>query len=183
MGLRLPEGFETDAWTASNGVESRAPASVNTIVTCLQFTFNYIDVRWVVGLAYWLLPPTSQGPRSMRKLLGFLCHRFLRVPILQNLRHQLGFEVNILKTFDILNEAKFQKQWLVTWYGYSEQQLVDCDTYDGGCQGGWYYNAWTYLQSHGSNSGYEYGYTGAVSNPNDYYHTLATQSNVPQKWW
>jgi len=45
----------------------------------------------------------------------------------------------------------------------SEQQLVDCDPYDSGCEGGWYYNAWKYLHSHGSNSGYEYAYTAAVS--------------------
>merc|ERR1712071_237033 len=37
MGLRLPEGFETDTWTASNGVESRAPASLDWRTdSCLQ---------------------------------------------------------------------------------------------------------------------------------------------------
>jgi C1A family cysteine protease len=44
----------------------------------------------------------------------------------------------------------------------SEQQLVDCDTLDGGCNGGWYYNAWTYIQkTGGADRSNTYGYTGA----------------------
>jgi len=42
---------------------------------------------------------------------------------------------------------------------FSVQQLVDCDPYDSGCSGGWYYNAWRYLQSDGSNSAFDYDYT------------------------
>jgi len=114
MGLKLPEGFETDAWTASNGVESRAPASLDWRTdSCLQ-------------------PVKDQGQCGS-------CWAFSAIG---------SFEFQFCKTYG-------------TSLALSEQQLVDCDTYDGGCQGGWYYNAWTYLQSYGSNSGYEYGYTGA----------------------
>jgi C1A family cysteine protease len=47
----------------------------------------------------------------------------------------------------------------------SEQQLVDCDPYDGGCNGGWYYNAWYYLKAAGgADRASSYGYTGARGN-------------------
>merc|ERR1711928_328724 len=42
----------------------------------------------------------------------------------------------------------------------SVQQLIDCDPYDNGCSGGWFFKAWEYLQSDGSNSAEDYGYTG-----------------------
>jgi len=43
----------------------------------------------------------------------------------------------------------------------SEQQLVDCDPYDGGCNGGWPSNGWTYLESAntGSETSAAYPYT------------------------
>merc|ERR1712071_85739 len=44
----------------------------------------------------------------------------------------------------------------------SEQHLVDCDVYNHGCNGGWYTNAWYYLQSNGgSEKASNYAYTGA----------------------
>lgn len=47
---------------------------------------------------------------------------------------------------------------------YSEQQLVDCDRIDGGCNGGWPSDAWKWLQQNGgSNKQSTYAYTGAVS--------------------
>merc|ERR1711957_599077 len=42
----------------------------------------------------------------------------------------------------------------------SEQQLVDCSTYDHGCNGGFHTNAWTYLKSHGQMLTSQYPYTG-----------------------
>eukprot|EP00296_Roombia_truncata_P008093 JP446566.1.p1 GENE.JP446566.1~~JP446566.1.p1 ORF type:complete len:316 (-),score=156.01 JP446566.1:59-1006(-) len=41
----------------------------------------------------------------------------------------------------------------------SEQQIVDCDSTDGGCNGGWYHSAWDYIKSAGgadSESSYPY---------------------------
>lgn len=52
----------------------------------------------------------------------------------------------------------------------SEQQLVDCDTSNGGCSGGWTYTAWKTLMDDDSglqlNSDYPYtsGASGKVSN-------------------
>lgn len=47
----------------------------------------------------------------------------------------------------------------------SEQQLVDCDTSNGGCNGGWYDGALSYAKDTGLTSGasyaYESGTTGA----------------------
>lgn len=41
----------------------------------------------------------------------------------------------------------------------SEQQLVDCDTQDGGCNGGWYDTAWKYVNNAGgSNTESDYPY-------------------------
>ncbi|XP_046457569.1 ervatamin-B-like [Daphnia pulex] len=44
----------------------------------------------------------------------------------------------------------------------SEQQLIDCDPYDSGCGGGWYTNAWNYLQNVAGGSAQQslYPYTG-----------------------
>merc|ERR1712191_40811 len=38
----------------------------------------------------------------------------------------------------------------------SEQQLVDCDDSNGGCNGGWYHHSWEYLKK-GSNAHKKYG--------------------------
>jgi len=44
--------------------------------------------------------------------------------------------------------------------GLSEQHLIDCDTSNAGCNGGWYTNAWNYLQSNaGSEKASNYPYT------------------------
>ena len=47
----------------------------------------------------------------------------------------------------------------------SEQQLVDCDVYDGGCAGGWYTNAWKYLKNVTGGSAQQsfYAYTATVN--------------------
>jgi C1A family cysteine protease len=47
-----------------------------------------------------------------------------------------------------------------TLQNLSEQQLVDCSTYDHGCNGGFHTNAWTYLKSHGQMLTSQYPYTG-----------------------
>jgi len=49
---------------------------------------------------------------------------------------------------------------LINLVDFSVQQLIDCDPYDNGCSGGWFFKAWEYLQSDGSNSAEDYGYTG-----------------------
>lgn len=41
----------------------------------------------------------------------------------------------------------------------SEQQLVDCDPYDRGCNGGWYTNAWAYIQNVATGSAQQSLYT------------------------
>ncbi|XP_032781938.2 procathepsin L isoform X2 [Daphnia magna] len=46
-----------------------------------------------------------------------------------------------------------------TAVSFSEQMLVDCDTYDGGCNGGMYTNAWQYIKEKGGimkSSAYSY---------------------------
>ncbi len=49
-------------------------------------------------------------------------------------------------------------------FHFSEQQLVDCDTVDGGCNGGFYTNAWDYhKKANGSAKSSLYGYTAVVS--------------------
>ena len=48
-----------------------------------------------------------------------------------------------------------------TWAFLSEQQLVDCDTGNSGCNGGWYTSAWNYLKA-GSATSAAYPYTAAV---------------------
>ncbi len=45
---------------------------------------------------------------------------------------------------------------------YSEQQLVDCDAQNGGCNGGWYKDAWDYIQTGGAATSAAYAYTGKV---------------------
>ena len=44
-------------------------------------------------------------------------------------------------------------------YVLSPQQLVDCSTANSGCNGGWYYTAWDYLETHGQETNSEYPYT------------------------
>lgn len=58
---------------------------------------------------------------------------------------------------------------LINLVDFSVQQLIDCDPYDNGCSGGWFFKAWEYLQSDGSNSAEDYGYTGNVSNLNGHH--------------
>jgi hypothetical protein len=42
--------------------------------------------------------------------------------------------------------------------------LVDCDTTNGGCNGGWYVTAWTYLKKAGGSAKQTlYNYTAKVS--------------------
>jgi len=45
----------------------------------------------------------------------------------------------------------------------STQQLVDCDPYDGGCGGGWMYNAWKYLATTGIMNEVDYPYVAKKS--------------------
>lgn len=45
----------------------------------------------------------------------------------------------------------------------SEQQLVDCDTKDGGCNGGWPINALSYFETHGACTESSYEYLAKVS--------------------
>lgn len=49
-----------------------------------------------------------------------------------------------------------------TLYTLSPQQIVDCSTSYGnnGCNGGWYYSAWAYLETHGQELQSAYPYTG-----------------------
>lgn len=112
MGLRLPENFKAPVWTASNGLESSAPASLDwRSSSCLQ-------------------PVKNQGGCGS-------CWAFSAIGSLEFAAcAKYGYPMNL-----------------------SEQQLVDCDPYDGGCGGGWYYDAWKYLQSYGSNGGSDYPYT------------------------
>ena len=51
-----------------------------------------------------------------------------------------------------------------TLYTLSAQQIVDCSTSSGnqGCNGGYYFFAWTYLQTNGLEEASEYPYTGVV---------------------
>merc|ERR1711909_251214 len=64
MGLKLPEDLEVSEWTPATEVDSRVPSSLDWRTdSCLQ--------------------PIKNQP--VRKLLGFLCHRFFRIPILQDL--------------------------------------------------------------------------------------------------
>jgi KDEL-tailed cysteine endopeptidase len=42
---------------------------------------------------------------------------------------------------------------------FSEQQLVDCDSTDSGCNGGWMDNAFTWVQAHGLTTEASYPYT------------------------
>ena len=47
---------------------------------------------------------------------------------------------------------------------YSEQQLVDCDTNDSGCNGGWPSRAWSFLKEQGgSQTTGAYPYKAVVS--------------------
>ncbi len=57
---------------------------------------------------------------------------------------------------------------------HSEQMMVDCDTGNGGCNGGMYDRAWQYIQTKGGimkSSAYAYtsGTSGLVSNLSIYY--------------
>jgi len=57
--------------------------------------------------------------------------------------------------------AEVESQLLIkksATYSLSTQQLVDCDPYDGGCTGGWMYNAWKYLATTGIMNEVDYPY-------------------------
>lgn len=45
-------------------------------------------------------------------------------------------------------------------YVLGPQQLVDCSTANSGCNGGWYYTAWDYLETIGQETEADYPYTG-----------------------
>ena len=94
----------------------------------------------------------------VRKLLGFQFYRSSRVLLLQEIRQDSFYEViTILLTLSILNIIT--QIWI-----HSEQHLVDCDTNDGGCNGGWYTDAWDYLKTAGGSAKLSlYSYTGVVS--------------------
>lgn len=53
-----------------------------------------------------------------------------------------------------------------TLTAFSEQQLVECAGYAYGnmaCYGGWYYQAWDYLKTHGSETEEDYPYTSGIT--------------------
>jgi len=45
-------------------------------------------------------------------------------------------------------------------YVLAPQQVVDCDSGNYGCNGGWYQKAWDYYETHGAMLESEYSYTG-----------------------
>jgi C1A family cysteine protease len=57
-------------------------------------------------------------------------------------------------------EGNFSKLNTLLTEGLSEQQLVDCDTANGGCYGGWYTNAMKFYYTHKAIKNAVYPYTG-----------------------
>ena len=45
----------------------------------------------------------------------------------------------------------------------SDQQLVSCDSSNGGCNGGWMANAWSYQGANGAVSAADYPYTSGAT--------------------
>jgi hypothetical protein len=98
----------------------------------------------------------------VRKLLGFQFYRSSRVLLLQEIQQDSCYEVITIlyKLLQFLYVLYNNRIWILR----SEQHLVDCDVYDGGCNGGWYTNAWYYLQTAGGSAKQSlYSYTGVVS--------------------
>ncbi|KAI9558058.1 hypothetical protein GHT06_014811 [Daphnia sinensis] len=74
-----------------------------------------------------------------------------------------------------------------TAIAFSEQMLVDCDTYDGGCNGGMYTNAWKYISEKGGvmkSSAYAYtsGTTG-LAGTSCKYSSTAVAAKVTAFGW
>ncbi len=67
--------------------------------------------------------------------------------------------VDIKMSFVIFKKRIFSQ--MVTIFTFSEQQLVDCDPNNNGCNGGWYTSAWSYLKG-GSAKQSTYSYTAVV---------------------
>ncbi len=102
----------------------------------------------------------------MWKLLGACCHYSARVFEMLSNRQTRDFEVSSnASPHKLTDEFVDSVNVSITSWKFSEQHLVDCDTSNDGCGGGWYDDAWNYLKSkNGSARGPLYPYANKVSN-------------------